>query len=86
MNKMSLIKSVTALGLAVRTLCAPSPASATQDTLLVWASDAKHKAADFLAVVDFDAGSATYGKVLKVVPLPFSLPTAIPLSTGAIGN
>lgn len=86
MNKVSLIQSLSAITLAVATLCAPVTASATQDTLLVWASDAKHKAADFLAVVDFDVGSASYGKVLKVVPLPFSLPTAIPLSTGAIGN
>lgn len=83
---MSLVKSLSAVGVLLATLCASSSASATQDTLLVWASDAKHKAADFLAVVDFDVGSATYGKVLKVVPLPFSLPTAIPLSTGAIGN
>jgi hypothetical protein len=83
---MSLVKSLSAVGVAIETLCASTSASATQDTLLVWASDAKHKAADFLAVVDFDVGSTTYGKVLKVVPLPFSLPTAIPLSTGAIGN
>jgi selenium-binding protein 1 len=86
MNTTSVIRSWIAIGLAAAAIGVSSHASATQDTLLVWASDAKHKAADFLTVVDFDAGSPTYGKVLKVVPLPFSLPTAIPLSTGAIGN
>ncbi|MGK3987798.1 selenium-binding protein SBP56-related protein [Sorangium sp. So ce136] len=87
MKKASVFKSLSALGLAAASVvCMPSSASATQDTLLVWASDAKHRAPDFLTVVDFDAGSPTYGKVLKTVPLPFSLPTAIPLSTGAIGN
>ena len=86
MKKQFVLKLVSTFGLAAASVCAPANASATQDTLLVWASDAKHKAPDFLAVVDFDAGSASYGKVLKTVPLPFSLPTAIPLSTGAIGN
>ena len=38
--------------------------------LYVWASDQAHKAPDFLAVVDFDENSATYGKVLETVPLP----------------
>jgi selenium-binding protein 1 len=86
MFRMSLKQSMRALGVALSILSSVSSAGATQDTLFVWASDAKHKAADFLAVVDFDIGSPTYGKILKTVPLPFSLPTAIPLSTGAIGN
>jgi hypothetical protein len=41
-----------------------------QDTLLVWAGDKAHKAPDFVAVVDFDPKSGTYGKVLRTVPLP----------------
>jgi selenium-binding protein 1 len=42
-----------------------------RDTVLyVWASDQAHKAPDFLAVVDFDEDSATYGKVINTVPLP----------------
>jgi hypothetical protein len=86
MIRTSVQKLILAAGVVAATAFAPSPAFATQDTLLVWASDAKHKAADFLTVVDFDPGSPQYGKVLKTVPLPFSLPTAIPLSTGAIGN
>ncbi|MGE0441710.1 MAG: selenium-binding protein SBP56-related protein [Gemmatimonadales bacterium] len=39
-------------------------------TLYVWASDQDHQSPDFLAVVDFDRESRTYGKVLKTVPLP----------------
>ena len=39
-------------------------------TLYVWASDQAHVAPDFLAVIDFDRKSATYGKVLRTVPLP----------------
>ena len=41
-----------------------------EDTLLVWASDKAHDAADFIAVIDFDRDSSTYGKVLRTVPLP----------------
>ena len=51
-----------------------------ETTLLVWAGDQAHQAADFVAVVDFDAESPTYGTVLRTVPLPSSL------GPGAIGN
>jgi len=37
--------------------------------MLVWAGDKAHKAADFIAVVDFDRNSPKYGKVLRTVPL-----------------
>jgi hypothetical protein len=86
MNKTSIFKTLAALTLAGAAFGMASPAAATQDTLFVWAGDAAHRAPDFFAVVDFDQGSPTYGKVLKTVPLPLSLPTAIPLSTGALGN
>ena len=39
-------------------------------TLYVWASDVARVAPDFLAVVDFDRRSPTYGRVLRTVPLP----------------
>jgi hypothetical protein len=39
------------------------------DTLLVWASDQAHIAPDFVAVIDFDRDSRTYGKILHTVPL-----------------
>ena len=40
-----------------------------ENTLLVWASDQAHIAPDFVAVIDFDRDSPTYGKVLRTVPL-----------------
>ena len=40
-----------------------------ENTLLVWASDKAHEAADFVAVIDFDRDSPHYGKVLRTVPL-----------------
>jgi selenium-binding protein 1 len=39
-------------------------------TLYVWASDQDHQSPDFLAVIDFDRRSDSYGKVLRTVPLP----------------
>jgi hypothetical protein len=47
--------------------------TSAEDTLIVWASDKAHVAPDFLAVVDLDEHSSTYGKVLSIVPLPASL-------------
>jgi hypothetical protein len=49
----------------------------TPDTLIVWAGDAAHKSPDFIAVVDFDPHSPTYGKVLSTIPIP---------GPGGIGN
>src|SRR5277367_3951131 len=40
-----------------------------QTTLIVWAGDKSHTKPDFVAVVDFDEHSPTYGKVLRTVPL-----------------
>ncbi|HVW30458.1 MAG TPA: selenium-binding protein SBP56-related protein [Polyangiaceae bacterium] len=77
--------SLLALALGAAASFTSIDASA-EDTLFVWAGDAAHKAPDFFAVVDFDKGASTYGKVLSIAPLPKSLPTAIPLSNGAIGN
>src|SRR5215471_18706342 len=39
-------------------------------TLYVWAGDQARVASDFLAVIDFDEDSKTYGKVLRTVPVP----------------
>jgi selenium-binding protein 1 len=39
-------------------------------TLYVWAGDQDRLRPDFLAVVDFDERSRTYGRVLRTVPLP----------------
>ena len=48
----------------------PTFAEQKENTLLVWAGDQDHQAPDFLAVVDFDSRSPTYGKVLRTVPHP----------------
>lgn len=45
--------------------------------LYVWAGDQARTNPDFLAVVNFDEGSADYGKVITTVPLP---------TPGATGN
>ena len=41
-----------------------------EKTLYVWAGDQARIAPDFLAVIDFDEDSLTYGKVLRTVPVP----------------
>jgi hypothetical protein len=46
-----------------------------QNTLLIWAGDKAHVKPDFVAVIDFDEHSPSYGKVLRTVPL--SGPSAI---------
>ena len=51
-----------------------------EKTLLIWAGDQAHQAPDFVAVVDFDPDSPTYGGVLRTVPLPRFL------GAGAVGN
>lgn len=47
----------------------PVLADNEENTLLVWAGDAAHLSPDFIAVIDFDRHSASYGKVLRTVPL-----------------
>jgi selenium-binding protein 1 len=44
--------------------------SQKETVLYVWASDQAHAAPDFLAVIDFDEDSWTYGSVITTVPLP----------------
>jgi hypothetical protein len=41
-----------------------------EKVLYVWAQDQAHLAPDFLAVVNFDEESSSYGKVIKTVPIP----------------
>ncbi len=40
------------------------------DTLYVWAGDQARVAPDFLAVIDFDEDSPSYGRVISTVPVP----------------
>lgn len=44
--------------------------SRPEKTLYVWASDQARVAPDFLAVINFDEDSDSYGKVLRTVPIP----------------
>lgn len=39
-------------------------------TLYIWAGDQARRAPDFLAVINFDADSDDYGKVIRTVPVP----------------
>src|SRR5581483_11388830 len=40
--------------------------------LFVWAGDAAHKASDFLAVIDAQPSSPTYGRVVRTLPVDAS--------------
>jgi DNA-binding beta-propeller fold protein YncE len=62
-----VVGGVIAIGLLLGTTLAF--AGKAEHTLLVWAADAAHIAPDFVAVIDFDSDSPTYGKVLRTVPL-----------------
>lgn len=93
MNKLYLTLASAASIAVITSLALPNISSAQvslafpPETVLIWAGDKAHVAPDFVAVVDFDQFSPSYGKVLKTVPLPSSLPTqAGGGSTGATGN
>jgi 56kDa selenium binding protein (SBP56) len=45
-------------------------------TLYVWAGDQARIAPDFVAVIDFDESSKTYGKVIRTTPVPPSVPSS----------
>ena len=62
--KNALLKAC-ACGLTLLIAAAPEPPR----YLFVWAGDAAHKSPDFVAVIDFDPSSPSYGKVLRTVPL-----------------
>ena len=51
-------------------LAGATPAKGPERTLYVWAGDATRLGPDFLAVVDFDEASPTYGKPLGRVEIP----------------
>jgi hypothetical protein len=53
-----------------RTAGSSRRAATVEKYLFVWAGDQARTAPDFLAVVDFDEGSPTYGAVINTVALP----------------
>src|SRR5215203_2201211 len=62
-----------AIGLVILAACGCSPLAATDapsgsTQLLVWAWDVDKDADDFLAVVDVDRRSTTYGQVVRTLP------------------
>jgi selenium-binding protein 1 len=69
------MKSGFLAGLLILLVASPSFAQHGRQTrdetiLYVWASDQARVAPDFLAVIDFDERSRTYGSVITTVPLP----------------
>jgi len=70
-NKPAVIFSLFALiGAAAPHAFAQHGNTKPETVLYVWGSDQARVAPDFLAVVDFDQDSATYGKVITTVPIP----------------
>src|SRR5262245_2105899 len=76
MNHVFVTLRLTGLALLIASLLVSVRPSATrgdaddaEHTLLVWAGDQARQAPDFVAVVDFDRYSSTYGKVIRTVPL-----------------
>jgi hypothetical protein len=62
-GKIGLLIASLALGTV------PSAVHADGSYLFVWAGDADEKESDFLAVIDTDASSATYGEVVATAPV-----------------
>jgi 56kDa selenium binding protein (SBP56) len=69
-NKPAFFSIVAMIGAAVPSALAQHGSTKPETVLYVWGSDQAHVAPDFLAVVDFDEDSATYGKVINTVPVP----------------
>ncbi len=59
-----------ALGAANIVLADDDGHAGKDKVLYIWAQDQAHVAPDFLAVINFDEESSSYGKVIKTVPLP----------------
>lgn len=68
---MSLVARALSLAFLLSTaLPLPAFSAPAEKVLFVWAGDQARKSPDFLAVVDFDSHSRSYGKILRTVPLP----------------
>lgn len=74
--RLASLASVASLALSAPGPWASAALAATDDdgdaatTLYVWAGDAARLRPDFLAVVDFDERSPSYGQVIRTVPVP----------------
>ena len=74
--RLASLASVASLALSAPGPWASAALAGTDDdgdsatTLYVWAGDAARLRPDFLAVVDFDERSPSYGQVIRTVPVP----------------
>jgi hypothetical protein len=67
--RVPLLVAVLALGLISACARHETPIFTGEPYLLVWAGDADRQNADFLALIDADPTSSTYGKVLRTYPV-----------------
>ena len=83
LSQLGLLFALSASGANAQSDSVPSQhdefkqGASADNTLIVWAGDKAHVAPDFIAVIDFDEHSPSYGKVLRTVPLT---------GPGAVGN
>jgi hypothetical protein len=77
------VAAVVVLGVLAGCAHGPQRPAVTEPYLVVWAGDADRKDSDFLAVIDANPTSTTYGKVLRTIPVrsrgndPHGLDTAM---------
>ena len=69
---MSLLVVTLQVGALSDALAAPGHEPKKGATLYVWAGDQARVAPDFVAVIDFDENSKTYGTVIRTAPVPTS--------------
>src|SRR5580704_15643832 len=67
MKRFVTIGLVLCLG-SISALCQENKSGAPGHYLFVWAGDADHKGNDFLAVIDADPSSASYGHLVTTLP------------------
>ena len=73
----AVLRPVLILGLLLAAACAPAtdPEPDEAARLFVWTTDSDSVDLNFLAVLDAEPGSATYGEVLTTLPVPTTGPT-----------
>jgi hypothetical protein len=78
-RRASLVRMFRKIALFVACLCAAASAADKPQYLFVWAGDDAKKSEDFLAVIDADPKSKTYGQTVATVSVPG--PTGTPHHT-----
>ncbi len=67
-GKVARWLGLAAMAMAIATSSASANDAARGDYLFVWAADVGAKKSDFLAVIDADAASPTYGEIVATAP------------------